>query len=44
VEGTSPCLLPGGARARPYVAVRPPARPGDTACASASTAATAVPV
>ena len=44
VEGASPCLLPRGTRAR-SVRCRPtPARPGDTACASASTAATAVPV
>ena len=44
VEGASPRLLPGGTRARPYAAGATPARPGDTACASASTAATAVPV
>ena len=44
VEGTSPCLLPGGTGARPRSCRRTPARPGDTACASASTAATAVPV
>ena len=43
VEGASPRLLPGGTEARPYSYRRTPARPGDTACASASTAATAVP-
>jgi len=42
VEGASPCLLPGGTRTRPYAAAPAPARHGGTACASASTAATAV--
>ena len=42
VEGASPGVLPRDTRARPYTAGRRRARPGDTVCASVSTASTVV--